>query len=102
MSNIEPIRHSKYHFITLIILNQKRMIKKTTQKSYHDYVIKDGEFIGDFENMYRNCEDPWMQSKQPNKYSRLAGIEHLKSFEIKSVLECGSGLGYYADWNCYI
>ncbi|HBH05594.1 MAG TPA: nodulation protein S NodS [Flavobacteriales bacterium] len=68
------------------------------RKNYHDYVIKDGEFIGEFEEMYKDCEDPWMQSEQPNKYSRMAGILHLKNFNIKSVLECGCGLGYYADW----
>lgn len=67
-------------------------------KSYHDYVIKDGKFIGEFETMYQDCEDPWTQAKQPNKYSRSASIWHLKNFGIKSVLECGCGLGYYADW----
>ena len=25
---------------------------------YHDYFIKDGRFIGEFEQMYRNVEDP--------------------------------------------
>lgn len=28
-------------------------------KNYHDYVIKDGKFIGKFEEMYQNIEDPW-------------------------------------------
>lgn len=65
---------------------------------YHDYVIKDGKYIGDFENMYKDCKDPWMQSLQPNKYSRISGILHIKNFNIKSVLECGSGLGYYTNW----
>jgi SAM-dependent methyltransferase len=68
------------------------------KKSYHDYVIKDGQFIGDFESMYRDFEDPWMQSSQPNKYSRSAGILHIKNFDVKKVLKCGCGLGYYADW----
>lgn len=68
------------------------------EKSYHDYVIKDGKFIGKFEDMYLDVVDPWMQSSQPNKYSRMAGILHLKNSSIKSVLECGCGLGYYADW----
>ncbi|MTI33137.1 class I SAM-dependent methyltransferase [Xanthovirga aplysinae] len=67
-------------------------------KTYHDFVIKDGQFIGEFEEMYQNCEDPWEQSTQPNKYSRAAGILHIKNFGIKSILECGCGLGYYADW----
>jgi SAM-dependent methyltransferase len=69
-----------------------------SEKSYHDYVIKDGQFIGNFESMYNECDDPWMQSSQPNKYARIAGILHLKKFKIQSILECGCGLGYYADW----
>lgn len=67
-------------------------------KSYHDYVIKDGVFVGQFDAMYAEFTDPWMQSQQPNKYARMAGIMHLKNFGIKSVLECGCGLGYYAHW----
>jgi len=68
------------------------------EKNYHDYVIKDGKFIGKFDEMYVECDDPWTQSRQPNKYSRMAGIIHLKNFGIRSVLECGCGLGYYANW----
>lgn len=67
-------------------------------KTYHDYVIKDGQFIGKFDEMYREFEDPWMQKNQPNKYARMAGIYHLKNFGITSVVEWGCGLGYYADW----
>ncbi len=68
------------------------------KETYHDYVIKDGNFIGKFDEMYARFNDPWMQSTQPNKYSRSAGIIHLKNNHISSVLECGCGLGYYADW----
>ncbi len=68
------------------------------EKTYHDYVIKNGKFIGKFDEMYTEFKDPWTQSTQPNKYSRMAGIIHLKNFGIKTVLECGCGLGYYADW----
>ena len=67
-------------------------------RSYHDYVIKDGQFIGKFDEMYRDVDDPWMQSTQPNKYSRTAGILHLKRLDISRILECGCGLGYYAEW----
>ncbi len=67
-------------------------------ESYHDYVIKDGKFIGKFNEMYSRFDDPWTQSTQPNKYSRMAGIIHLQNFGVKSVLECGCGLGYYANW----
>lgn len=68
------------------------------EKTYHDYVIKDGKFIGKFDEMYSEFNDPWTQSTQPNKYSRMAGIIHIKNFNIKTILECGCGLGYYADW----
>ncbi len=66
-------------------------------KSYHDLVIKDGKFIGEFERLYNEFEDPWTQSKQPNPYARQAGIINIKRFGMKSVLECGCGLGYYAE-----
>lgn len=48
--------------------------------------------------MYSEFNDPWTQSTQPNKYSRMAGIIHIKNFNVNSILECGCGLGYYADW----
>jgi SAM-dependent methyltransferase len=67
-------------------------------ETYHDYVIKNGQFIGKFDEMYEKFEDPWTQKSQPNKYSRMAGIIHLRDFGITSVLECGCGLGFYADW----
>lgn len=67
-------------------------------ETYHDYVIKDGKFIGKFDEMYAKFEDPWMQSAQPNKYARMIGITHLKDLGVKTVLECGCGLGYYANW----
>lgn len=67
-------------------------------ENYHDYVIRDGKFVGKFEEMYQKVDDPWHQSEQPNKYARMAGILHMKNFGVTSVLECGCGLGYYADW----
>ena len=67
-------------------------------ETYHDYVIKAGKFIGKFDEMYGKFADPWMQSAQPNRYSRMAGILHLKNFNLQSVLDCGCGLGYYAEW----
>lgn len=66
-------------------------------ESYHDYVIKDGQFVGKFEEMYRKFDQPWMQDQQPNPYSRQAGIFHLQKFGIGSLLEVGCGLGYYSE-----
>ena len=35
---------------------------------YADFVIKDGKFIGQFEEMYKNVSDPWkLLSKNKNK-----------------------------------
>jgi SAM-dependent methyltransferase len=65
--------------------------------SYHDLVIKDGRFIGKFEEMYQLFDQPWMQDQQPNPYSRASGIIHMQRFGIRSVVEVGCGLGYYAD-----
>ena len=69
----------------------------TPPSSYHDLVIKDGRFIGKFEEMYQLFDQPWMQDQQPNPYSRASGILHMQRFGIRSVVEVGSGLGYYAD-----
>lgn len=73
-------------------------MSQSPQKSYHDFVIRDGQFVGQFEDMYRACSDPWMQSEQPNPYSRTATAINIRRFGIQSVLECGCGLGYYSDF----
>ena len=70
------------------------------KKTYHDFVIKDGKFIGQFEEMYKAFEDPWMQSQQPNRYSRKVAIMNIQRYNIKKIVEYGCGLGYYADWIC--
>ncbi|KQC04991.1 MAG: hypothetical protein APR53_09100 [Methanoculleus sp. SDB] len=62
---------------------------------YQDYVIKDGEFIGKFEEMYREFEDPWHQSEGLDfSFSRSATIGLIKKFGIKSMVEFGCGLGH--------
>ena len=30
---------------------------------YHDYIIKNGKFIGKFNEMYKNIKDPWKYKK---------------------------------------
>lgn len=67
-------------------------------ESYHDYAIKDGKLIAKYEEMYQKFDDPWIQSTQPNRYSRSMAIMNIKRFGIKSVVEYGCGLGYYANW----
>ena len=62
---------------------------------YHDYVIKDGKFIGKFEEMYVCCEDPWHQdSVQPWEETALT---LLKSRAYQQVLDIGCGKGRFTQ-----
>ena len=68
-------------------------------EQYQDYVIKDGQFIGKFEEMYQKFDDPWHQTIQVGQsYSRHATLLSLKLLQAKSVLEVGCGLGYFTDY----
>jgi SAM-dependent methyltransferase len=65
---------------------------------YHDYFIKDGRFIGEFEQMYRNVEDPWQcAGRSGSLYNDLllALVSHVAP-ERGAILEAGCGLGALA------
>ncbi len=65
---------------------------------YHDYVIKDGKFIGKFEEMYSDCENPWFQKEDAEvSYSRHDTIHTINRFGLKNVIEVGCGLGYFTN-----
>lgn len=65
---------------------------------YQDLVIKDGEFIGDFETLYENFDDPWDQStRELYSNEKLIGLEIIKSNNYKNVIELGCGIGYYSN-----
>ena len=71
------------------------------EKKYQDYVIKDGRFIGKFEEMYRDCDNPWHQSD--NEYvtgsiSRNATIGIIKKYGLSSLCEFGCGLGHTTNY----
>ena len=63
---------------------------------YQDLVIRDGRFIGEFERMYQEFEDPWCQA-QPGyvekSISRQIVVNYIKAFNIQSIVEVGCGLG---------
>lgn len=64
--------------------------------AYQDYVIKDGKLVGKFEEMYRNCDDPWeLQKKQPITESIILHI--LRQMNCRRVLEVGCGFGRISD-----
>ena len=63
---------------------------------YQDLVIKNGKFVGEFEKMYQLFDDPWNQTKKgfvENSISRKIAVNYINSFEIKSLVEFGCGLG---------
>src|SRR2546423_3252285 len=62
---------------------------------YHDYVIKDGKFVGEFEEMYRNVDDPWHCVELAGSLDNdllLAVIRRLRS-DVRTMLDVGCGLG---------
>lgn len=67
------------------------------KKSYHDYVIKDGVFLGEFEEMYKGYDDPWNQSDISYSISRSVNLINLNKYNISSVVEFGCGLGYFSN-----
>ena len=65
---------------------------------YHDYVFKDGHFVGKFEDMYRNSSDiPWHQDKLAYLIFSEIDIAILKQFKYDSICEIGCGLGYFTN-----
>lgn len=68
---------------------------KIVSRDYHDYVIKDGRFIGEFDQMYRNVEDPWRCVAEAHSFKNdllLGAVTHL-SPGVRRALDVGCGLG---------
>jgi len=64
-----------------------------------DYVFKDVngqlKYIGNFNGLYRDVEDPWSQKgSQLHKPNRLSLIKQLEKLQPKSILDVGCGLGH--------
>lgn len=66
-------------------------------KDYHDYVIRNGKLIAQFEDMYRYSEGvPWHQDEQENWVDVRLTVEMLKDLgPYDEVHDLGCGLGYY-------
>jgi len=65
---------------------------------YHEYVFKDGKFVGDFDNMYRHAKGiPWEQDTRCEQWYTEVGMVMIKAHApYASILEVGCGLGYIA------
>ncbi len=78
------------------------MARTESSGDYHDYVIKDGRFIGEFEQMYRAVEDPWHCSALAGSLDNdvlIAAIRHVAG-EARRVLEVGCGTGHITRRLC--
>jgi len=62
---------------------------------YHDYVIKNGRFIGEFEQMYQRIPDPWRCTEQADDFKNLLLIDAIRraGSDVKRALDVGCGLG---------
>jgi 2-polyprenyl-3-methyl-5-hydroxy-6-metoxy-1,4-benzoquinol methylase len=73
---------------------------KNMNNDYHKYIISNGTLIGDFEGMYKNCDDPWKQSQHLNRLSARVEVSliHLQRLKedhgVTKVLEIGCGFGH--------
>lgn len=68
---------------------------------YQDLVIKDGRFVGEFEQMYQEFEDPWHQTAPgyvEKSISRQIVANYVKIFGIETLVEIGCGLGKTSDF----
>ena len=69
--------------------------------NYQDYVIKDGQFIGKFEEMYRDCEDPWNASTEAYESSPCSVTVKQLLQDLPppvSLISIGSGTGRHLEW----
>lgn len=70
---------------------------------YQDYVIKDGQLIGEFDQMYKDYDDPWEQTTREKfaseKAIALNWCEKLNSNlpNPLKVIELGCGLGLFTN-----
>ena len=76
-------------------------VPKAKYERYTDYVIRDGRLIGEFEEMYRDFEDPWHQTTRERFTSEkaiainlIARLKH--EFGVLRVVELGCGLGHFS------
>jgi ubiquinone/menaquinone biosynthesis C-methylase UbiE len=63
---------------------------------YHDYVIKDGRFVGAFDEMYRRCDDPWDQDADPTLAQDIA-LAILGRHAVGRLLDLGCGKGQFSS-----
>ena len=61
--------------------------------SCNEYIIKNGEYLRDFEGMYRSEKDPWSHISNGVSTETLSLVEKLSINRYDKVLDVGAGLG---------
>jgi SAM-dependent methyltransferase len=77
----------------------KYVMSNFKSKDYHDYVIREGKLIAEFEEMYRNSETiPWHQNEQ-EKWIDIRLTKEMMSDEVnlERSIDYGCGTGHYLD-----
>lgn len=66
---------------------------------YHDFVIRQGELIGEFEQMYRKSQStPWHQDEQEDWLDVRLAVDLLRDHApFQHICDFGCGLGYFLD-----
>jgi SAM-dependent methyltransferase len=69
-------------------------------EKYQDYVIKDGKLVGEFEQMYKDFDEPWHQTvREEYSSEKSVGINLILRLKnqsgIQNVVELGCGFGNY-------
>jgi SAM-dependent methyltransferase len=66
-----------------------------TDNDYGKYFIVDGKHVGDYEGMYRDCQDPWNIEELGFRLDMKAALllVDLLPFKALSVLDAGAGAG---------
>lgn len=65
---------------------------------YHDYVIKNGKLLGEFEEMYKNSDSiPWHQDEQEKWIDVLLTKQIFNNKKYDEIHDLGSGTGHYLD-----
>jgi len=76
--------------------NIKEKSRVKYSRDYHEYVFKNGKFLGKFDDMYKySSVKPWHQDETAYRIFSDIDILILKQYKFRSVCEIGCGLGYF-------
>lgn len=64
---------------------------------YQDYVIRDGKLVGEFEEMYRDYDDPWHQSLETQTTDKAVALHLIRRHGARRIMELGCGLGGFTS-----